>query len=152
MRCHIRFQDVSVSYGKKPALRDISLEIPEKQIFGIIGPANSGKTTLLKCINRTIDFVPSARVTGQVLVGDQNVFDLGNVYGPDGFYMYNGAPPAIIGTEYTHRWNNTGAGDSPATWRMQPRRRGRGGNGDQVGRLTFQVRIVPRRHKEEVSV
>ncbi|NIL96437.1 MAG: ATP-binding cassette domain-containing protein [Planctomycetales bacterium] len=54
--------------------------MPEKQIFGIIGPANSGKTTLLKCINRTIDFVPSAAVEGDVRVDGQNVFALRNVY------------------------------------------------------------------------
>ena len=43
---------------------DVSLSIPPNEIFGIIGPANSGKTTLLKCINRTIDFVGTARVEG----------------------------------------------------------------------------------------
>ncbi len=46
----------------KPALRDISLEIPANHIFGIIGPANSGKTTLLKCINRTIALIDGASV------------------------------------------------------------------------------------------
>jgi phosphate transport system ATP-binding protein len=80
MRAHIRFRNVSVSYGARPALRDVSLEIPEKQIFAIIGPTNSGKTTLLKCINRTIDFAPGARVTGEVLVGGDDVFRLRNVY------------------------------------------------------------------------
>jgi phosphate transport system ATP-binding protein len=74
MNAHVRFRNVTVSYGAKAALRDLTLEIPEKQIFGIIGPANSGKTTLLKCINRTIDFAPSARVRGEVLVGEENVF------------------------------------------------------------------------------
>ena len=48
-------------------LRRHLAESPAQQIFGIIGPANSGKTTLLKCINRTIDFVDSARVAGQGL-------------------------------------------------------------------------------------
>jgi len=81
MNCHIRFHGVSVSYGKKLALRDVTLEIPEKQIFGIIGPANSGKTTLLKCINRTIDFIPAVRVTGEVFVGSENVLCTRNVYG-----------------------------------------------------------------------
>ena len=81
MESHIRFQNVSVSYGGKPALDGVSLEIPEKQIFGIIGPANSGKTTLLKCINRTIDFVSSARVSGQVWVNGEDVFRIRNVYG-----------------------------------------------------------------------
>ena len=80
MEPHIRFNRVSVRYGSKPALRDITLEIPPKQIFGIIGPANSGKTTLLKCINRTIDFVRAAKVTGQVLVAGEDVHHLRNVY------------------------------------------------------------------------
>src|SRR2546430_13029175 len=47
-----RSEHVTVTYGAKVALRDITVEIAEKEIFGIIGPANSGKTTLLKCINR----------------------------------------------------------------------------------------------------
>lgn len=72
----IRFNRVTVKYGGKTALRDISLEIPERQIFAVIGPANSGKTTLLKCINRTIDFTSTARVEGQVLVDDRDVFKL----------------------------------------------------------------------------
>ena len=80
MAVHIAFKNVTVRYGAKIALRDASLEIHEKEIFGIIGPANSGKTTLLKCINRTIDFVPGARVEGEVLVGGRNVFLVKNVY------------------------------------------------------------------------
>jgi phosphate transport system ATP-binding protein len=76
----IRFQNVSVKYGGKTALQDISLDIAEKQIFAIIGPANSGKTTFLKCINRTIDFTPAARVTGEVFVDGQNVFDMRDVW------------------------------------------------------------------------
>ena len=78
---HIAFEDVSVRYGGKVALDRLTLAIPRHQIFGIIGPANSGKTTLLKCINRTIDFVVGARVDGQVRVGGENVFDMSNVYG-----------------------------------------------------------------------
>ena len=80
MVAHVRFDNVEVSYGPKVALRDISLAIPEKQIFGIIGPANSGKTTLLKCINRTIDFELAAKVTGTVSVAGEDVFRMRNVY------------------------------------------------------------------------
>lgn len=76
----IQIQHLSVSYAGRPALRDVSLDIPPNQIFGIIGPANSGKTTLLKCINRTIDFVSSAKVEGQVIVGGRDVRETGNVY------------------------------------------------------------------------
>jgi phosphate transport system ATP-binding protein len=80
MAATVQFQDVSVTYGSQTALRGITLDIPAAQIFAIIGPANSGKTTLLKCINRTIDFVPSARVQGQVLVGGEDVNRMRNAY------------------------------------------------------------------------
>jgi phosphate transport system ATP-binding protein len=80
MTSHIAFRDVSVTYGTKTALRDINLEIPRNKIFGIIGPSNSGKTTLLKCINRTIDFANDVRVVGQVLVDDEDVRRIRNVY------------------------------------------------------------------------
>jgi phosphate transport system ATP-binding protein len=77
---HICFNDVTVTYGFKTALSGVTLEMPERQIFAIIGPANSGKTTLLKCINRTIDFVSAAKVQGQVLVGGEDVYRMKNVY------------------------------------------------------------------------
>ena len=80
MNAHVRFDSVTVKYGATTAIDDVTLEIPRGQIFAIIGPANSGKTTLLKCINRTIDFVPSADVRGQVLVGGEDVYRMRNVY------------------------------------------------------------------------
>jgi phosphate transport system ATP-binding protein len=76
----IEIRHLSVSYDGRPALVDISLSIPPNKIFGIIGPANSGKTTLLKCINRTIDFIGAAKVDGQVVVDGQDVRTLANVY------------------------------------------------------------------------
>src|SRR5258705_4239264 len=77
---HIPFEHVTVNYRTRVVLRDISVEIPEKEIFGIIGPANSGKTTLLKCINRMIEFIPSARVQGKVSIGGGDVRGIRNVY------------------------------------------------------------------------
>jgi phosphate transport system ATP-binding protein len=76
---HITFEKVTARYGNKIALRDVTLDIMEREIFGIIGPANSGKTTLLKCINRTIDFVPGATVEGAVRISGRSV-RAGNVY------------------------------------------------------------------------
>jgi phosphate transport system ATP-binding protein len=76
----IQIRHLSVRYASRPALCDITLDIPPNQIFGIIGPANSGKTTLLKCVNRTIDFIDTAQVEGQVLVGDQDVRQVASVY------------------------------------------------------------------------
>jgi phosphate transport system ATP-binding protein len=80
MEPHVGFRNVAVAYGPKPALQEVSLDIPARQIFAIIGPANSGKTTFLKCINRTIDFIPSAQVSGEVLLDGQDVLKLRNVY------------------------------------------------------------------------
>jgi phosphate transport system ATP-binding protein len=76
---HIRFEHVTAAYGRRTALDDVSLEIPRREIFGIIGPANSGKTTLLTCINRTIDFAPGARVRGRVMIDGEDVFRIRNV-------------------------------------------------------------------------
>jgi phosphate transport system ATP-binding protein len=80
METHIRFRQLTVRYGERTVLAEINLEIPRREIFAIIGPANAGKSTLLKCINRTVDFTPSARVSGEVFVDGQDVRRWRNVY------------------------------------------------------------------------
>lgn len=80
MAAHVQFRDVNVTYGSTVALCDLTLDIPEKEIFGIIGPANSGKTTLLKCINRTLELEPSAHLEGLVTVAGDDVMKLRDVY------------------------------------------------------------------------
>ena len=77
---HIEFRNVTTRYGSDIALDGLDFHIRKNTIFGIVGPANSGKTTLLKCINRTIDFIPSATVDGAVRVDGENVRDIKNVY------------------------------------------------------------------------
>ena len=76
----IGFQNVSVAYGDDIALKDITFQVEKNSIFGVIGPANSGKTTMLKCINRTIDFTDSAKVMGCVAVDGTDVNTIRNVY------------------------------------------------------------------------
>lgn len=76
----VEFENVTGCYGTKVALDDVSIAIPRRTIYGIIGPANSGKTTLLTCINRTSDFTPSFRLEGKVRVGGDDVFSIRNVY------------------------------------------------------------------------
>ena len=78
---HIDFDNVTVRYGSNIALDDISLTAQRNTILGIVGPANSGKTTFLKCINRTIDFISSAKVAGRVEIDGEDVFKIKNVYG-----------------------------------------------------------------------
>jgi phosphate transport system ATP-binding protein len=77
---HVSFRAVTVTYSGVPALADVSLDIPRQQITAIIGAANSGKTTILRSINRTIDFGREVRRQGTVLVDGQDVFQTRDVY------------------------------------------------------------------------
>ncbi len=70
---HLDFQNVSAFYGKKQVLNGVSFDVGRNEILGIIGPANSGKTTLLKTVNRTLDFVARARFTGDVRITGESV-------------------------------------------------------------------------------
>ena len=69
-----RLQDVTVSYGSKPAVRDVSFEIGKNEITALIGPSGCGKTTLIRCLNRMNDLVPSAKVQGLVLYHGQDLY------------------------------------------------------------------------------
>jgi phosphate transport system ATP-binding protein len=76
----IEISNLKVTYGQKVAINRISLDVYENEILAIIGPAQSGKTTLLKVINRTIEFTPGAKVEGKVKVDGENVMDVKSVY------------------------------------------------------------------------
>lgn len=78
---HIVIQDLRLSYGHKEVLHGVSFEVRRNEIFGIIGPAQSGKTSLLRCLNRTIDFVPEARVSGHIKVDAEDVRETASIYG-----------------------------------------------------------------------
>lgn len=69
----IEVRNLSVSYGGHRALKGISFDVVPNEILAIIGPAQAGKTSLLRVLNRTIDFVPSARFSGEVWVLGQNI-------------------------------------------------------------------------------
>lgn len=69
----ISLQHLSFFYGDLQALDDISFEVMANEIFGLMGPAKSGKSTLLKVLNRMSDLVPKARVTGKVLLDDEDI-------------------------------------------------------------------------------
>jgi phosphate transport system ATP-binding protein len=76
----VRMNDVRVRYGRREALKGVSLDVHGHEILAIIGPAQSGKTTLLKTINRTIDDVPGAVVSGAVEVDGQDVRHMKDVF------------------------------------------------------------------------
>ena len=66
--------DVTVSYGEKPAVRDISFDIGKNEITALIGPSGCGKSTLIRCLNRMNDLIPGAAVKGKVLYHGQNLY------------------------------------------------------------------------------
>jgi phosphate transport system ATP-binding protein len=80
MSAHLEFLDVSVHYGTKKALDEITMSAARNTVLAIVGPANSGKSTLLKTINRTIEFIDSAKVTGEVRISGEEVRSMKNVY------------------------------------------------------------------------
>ena len=80
MTPHIEFRNLSVFYVGKRALDRISLSVRRNTILGIVGPANSGKTTLLKTINRTIEFISGVKVVGEVFVDGEEVRAVESVY------------------------------------------------------------------------
>ena len=76
----IELVDLRVRYGQREALKGITLDMRRNEVFGIIGPAQSGKTTLLRVINRTLDRVPGVMISGNVKVDGVNIHRVKDVY------------------------------------------------------------------------
>ena len=64
---------VSVFYGDKQALKDVSIDIHEDRVTAFIGPSGCGKSTFLRCLNRMNDTIPSARVTGRITLDKEDI-------------------------------------------------------------------------------
>jgi len=77
----LEVRDVSIRYGDHVALTDTSFDVREHEIFGIIGPANAGKTSLLKAINRMDVFNPEMSVSGSFRFNGVDTHKIRNVYG-----------------------------------------------------------------------
>ncbi len=71
----VRAKSVSVFYGDKQALFDVSLDMPEKAVTALIGPSGCGKSTFLRCMNRMNDTIEGARVTGEIEIDGEDVND-----------------------------------------------------------------------------
>ncbi len=67
-------RDLSLSYGGQTVLPNVSIEMPGQKITALIGPSGCGKTSFLSCLNRLCDFIPHCRVSGQVQIGEIDVF------------------------------------------------------------------------------
>jgi phosphate transport system ATP-binding protein len=68
-------QSLKAWFSGKLALKDINLDVKEKQITALIGPSGCGKTTLLRCINRMHDLTPNATADGKIILDDLNIYD-----------------------------------------------------------------------------
>ena len=66
--------NLNLWYGEKQALKDISLEIPEKKITALIGPSGCGKSTFIRCLNRMNDLVAKIHIEGQILYDDIDIY------------------------------------------------------------------------------
>ncbi|MCZ8228959.1 phosphate ABC transporter ATP-binding protein PstB [Flavobacterium sp.] len=71
----IQVNDLSLYYGEKKALDEISLQIPANKVTALIGPSGCGKSTFLRCINRMNDLIPGVKISGQMLVEGVDIYD-----------------------------------------------------------------------------
>ncbi|MCG8069389.1 MAG: phosphate ABC transporter ATP-binding protein PstB [Candidatus Thiodiazotropha taylori] len=70
-------RNVDVYYGEKQAIFDVSLDVGKNQVISMIGPSGCGKSTFLRCLNRMNDTIDICRVTGQIKMDGQDIYDGG---------------------------------------------------------------------------
>ena len=70
-------QDLNLYYGENHALKNVSLDIEERQITDLIGPSGCGKSTFLKTLNRMNDLVPNVKITGKVVLDGEDIYAKG---------------------------------------------------------------------------
>ncbi len=71
----IHVNDLSLYYGEKKALKEISMQVPANKVTALIGPSGCGKSTFLRCINRMNDLIPDVKISGQMLVEGVDIYD-----------------------------------------------------------------------------
>ena len=70
----MRISDLNVYYGQTHAIKNITVALPERQVTALMGPSGCGKSTFIRALNRMHDLTPSARVTGTVLLDDDDIY------------------------------------------------------------------------------
>ena len=76
----VAVRDLTIRYGDKVALQGAAFDIRANEVFGIIGPANSGKTSFLRALNRMDVFTPSMKVEGEIVLDGRDVKSWRNLY------------------------------------------------------------------------
>jgi phosphate transport system ATP-binding protein len=74
-KARIAISELDFFYGDHKALKAIRLDLPEKQVTGMIGPSGCGKSTLLRVLNRMYDLYPGQKAVGKVMMDDINLID-----------------------------------------------------------------------------
>jgi phosphate transport system ATP-binding protein len=72
----IEIENLRVRYGNREVLKGVSFEVRPNEVLALVGPAQSGKTTLLKVLNRTIDSIPGAAVSGTAKVDGEDILKM----------------------------------------------------------------------------
>ena len=72
----INITDLNLYYGNFHALKNITLDIPDKKITAFIGPSGCGKSTLLKSLNRMNDLIDDCKITGEIKLNNENIYDI----------------------------------------------------------------------------
>lgn len=71
----ISVKNLTLNYGTKTALHNISVTVPSKKITALIGPSGCGKSTFLRTLNRMNDLIENVKIKGEILVDDVNIYD-----------------------------------------------------------------------------
>ncbi|MCX6321274.1 MAG: phosphate ABC transporter ATP-binding protein PstB [Bacteroidia bacterium] len=71
----VKVKDLSLRYGTNSALKNISMDIPEKKVTAFIGPSGCGKSTFLRTLNRMNDLIDNVTIDGEVYIDNINIYD-----------------------------------------------------------------------------
>lgn len=74
---HLESKDVNVWFGQRHVLKDVSLQFPSNQVTALIGPSGCGKSTFIRTLNRMHELIPSAGLSGQVLLDGSDIYEPG---------------------------------------------------------------------------
>ena len=88
----IEARNFSFWYGKKQALKNISIAVPPRAVTALIGPSGCGKSTFLRSINRLNDLIPGIRHEGEMCLDSRSIFEKG---------MVKGGPPLFVPDDVT---------------------------------------------------
>lgn len=72
----LKTENFNAYFGENHVLKDITISIPKNKVTAVMGPSGCGKTTLIRCMNRMHELVPNARVSGKMLLLDEDIYEL----------------------------------------------------------------------------